>query len=819
MPEHEESRSNNWKLFPWLVGVALAPLLFGSVNPPQQAIIGALFAASLLCTVLELSAYPARQKWVTIAWAVVIFTAVLLPLLPLPIGLVQFISPERAALGREFPTDSTAPTRFLTLSISPAESLQRAWEIALVLASFFLARLAGRRRLDNAFAVTLCVALLALACSELWYREYGWAGAKLLGLWPDRFRHAAGTFANRNHFADWVYVAGFFVLGWLVHLAGLTRGQHGRRTATWKLALGFASVAFAIWMALSCGSRGGMAAFAVGLVTVLLLMRLGARASANKTAFLVLILVLAGIFLLASEQAISRFSSGANLGFKKAIWRDALRFSVRFPVTGTGLGTFATAFTHYKTFAPHSDFLAAENEPVQLIAETGFLTSTLVLVLVAMALGRLLFFSWNARYPEIVFGGLGALAAFFFHSLVEFVFQIPATAILAVSIFGFLYGILDRQEHPADPPPPRSARVLINIICGLALLGLSALEGAAWLHWRAALHASSPRVAADEFAKSLALWPGNPERDRAFDSLALLAATATKVPGQGQPFGSSALARMLRLDPMNWRLRFATFPVRSTADPADAPAEAWRIVQLNPQQSALPLYFAHLFASIAPEQAVKFTRAAAGLPDSLLEALNLAWQLQPGGALLWKIVPNNDAALRQLGYFALGKGMTQMAVAAFERVSTNAPASLRAEDLLNAAQPEMALQLLTGGSPRENYLRSRAYLALHRNVEAMHAAEAVWVGSGFEAELLLPATPLSSASGLKPEALRAEEIFKQPAAQRDLESLRKLAATTGSPRIRWMVFQTERDRALFGEAAKTALDLARQALQRWSPSE
>ena len=591
MPWQSESSPTAWKLFPFLAGLALAPVLFGSVNPPQQAIVGALFASSLLVLIFELGRCSPAHPAISTGWWIVLLCGLILPLLPLPAAVVSVLSPERLALARTFTLSANEPAKYLTLSLAPAATIQRVWELALLAVCFCLSRFAARVGADRALAMTLSAALLALAASDVWYRFYG--RGKLLGIWPDPARHAAGTFANRNHFAGWIFVAALFVLGWMaqhtLRAAEVEENSVQKEPRFWGgWIFGAVAVALGTFMAILSGSRGALAAFACGLVFYALSMTLPSRGrrrwggdaarparprsrSASisdgrhfRLAFLFTMLVVAAIFVFSGGRVLDRFASGHTVAFKTSIWRDGWRIAQKFPLCGTGPGTFETAFSLYKSFGGDTTFLFAENDFMQSLVENGFLVSAVFFALVAISLAGLWRFARSAPRgtAALVFGGLAALAAFLVHCFVEFVFEVTATALLAAALFGYLHGVRDRASQPAVWPPAARARVFSNLAGALLLLVFCGLHFDSWRHWRAGSKTVSAREAAAQFADSLRLWPGNPYRVEIFHQL-----VAHELSRRSNPAGASSSAtgleieRVLRLDPLNWRLRLEAFPL------------------------------------------------------------------------------------------------------------------------------------------------------------------------------------------------------------------------------------------------------------------
>jgi hypothetical protein len=799
----------DWKLAPWLLGIGLSPILFGAVNSLEQAIIGTLFGVSLLFLIFELRGNGLQQRTVSFGWGVLFCLGIVIPLIPLPVELIQILSPERVRLARQFPAVSGELPGYLTLTISPAATLRRVWEISLLIACFCLARYAGRKRVDRALSLTLCASLLILSASDIWYRV--WGHRKLLGIWPDSANHAAGTFANRNHFADWIYVASLFLLGWLFGKCSFeSQSESPKKT---RFSIGFeivlcaSAVSLPLFMAVYSGSRAGLAAGLVGFVVAALLLKSRTHSKELRLSFVFVTIGVSLIFISGSSYILNRLASEGGISFKASIWRDALRIAQRFPVTGTGLGTFERAFSHYKTFAPQSSFLYAENDCIQSFVESGFILGTLFYSLIAISFWNLYRFARTAgeSFGEIMCGGLAALSAFFVHSLFEFVFQITATALLAAALFGYLHGMRDCKTSPMLLPPISKFRVIGNLGFALGLLAVSGIQILAWYRF----HDGTISKSEDKIAASLRVWPAATDRIFAYIPLAQgeFVRNVT-MPRSARPSVDRPVERAINLDPLNWRLRYEAFPLRAREFPAGAADEAWRIVRLNPLQPALPLFFAQEFIKRSPEQAVPFLNAAARFSENLNPVLDLAWKLDPSPASLWRVIPASDSALQALGDFALRKSLPGMASTAFQRLSEKVPAERRAANFIEAGRADLALKILSGNSAQANLQRGRAYLQLGQVSEALQAAELVLSQKDFEGQMARSDTQISSNSQRGALLAKAAQIMRYPARQRDRAQLRQLAETSGIPRISWMLLQTERELGLQDSAAATALRLA-----------
>jgi len=155
-----------WRHYPWLIGLLLAPLLFGSVNPEGQAVVGIFFSLSFLLLAGEFGPRGGRSRvsW----WKWIAIGLLSLPLLPMPIGVVEWISPQRAELAKMFPVEPGGTAGWVTLTVSVANTVQRLWELMLLIAAFCLARHASRHpAFPRLFVGFVSFALLLLAASDV----------------------------------------------------------------------------------------------------------------------------------------------------------------------------------------------------------------------------------------------------------------------------------------------------------------------------------------------------------------------------------------------------------------------------------------------------------------------------------------------------------------------------------------------------------------------------------------------------------------------------------------------------------------------------
>ena len=827
-----------WRRLPWLLGLAVSPLLFGCVTADGQATLGLLFGFSLLLHARasvaprEVAVLPRGGGWVLLA-------VLLLPLLPMPAVLVRMVDPTRFGLAESFPAAEGGAPAWIPLTLSSAATWQRIWELAITVSAFVLGRQCGRARRGGAELVAAVAGgLFCLAWSDVWLR--GSVHDSLLGLWrPSSMGAAAGTFANRNHFADWLYVGSLFIFGWLVRRqwplqSARTEPLPPEKGAWWRSAGLLALIVFALTMGVMCGSRGGMLGLMAGVLAWTLML---SRRSVNRGRALALGALGLGLFVvvvLGSEFLLRRFVLGdeqakASPDFKLAIWKGALRMFPRFAVFGTGWGTFPITFDIFKTFGESNTFLHAENGYVELLLESGLLGLAIfggAAVAVIRRWGRV-FLREKVQEPELFFGALAAVAAFAVHSICEFVFEIPATAVLGASVAGFALGCCDRRGGSVALRSPRVGVVLLRGALAAGVMGVAVVQGAAYLKWREAERAGNVYAALPPMEKSLRLWPWDSARQ-----LGRVKASAAAMPQKAvaaELVGiKELLGQAISRDPYNWQLRVERARLDAVwGDARTARSEVLQAMKLNPRQQRIPLEFARYFARRDRAVALELLRSIPPEENRrLAETMSIAWGIEEDTGVLWSLCPSTPQGFKTLSDVALGLRLYPLAAQAALRLQEKGEVDREslAARLLDSQRPDLVLALIPTNAPgaRWHLLRARAEWARKNYAGAVAEAESVWMESRLAGTEIFRRSAgedavEKSAGVLNVEeaAARAESLFRRPAAGRDLGQLQLLSGRfPESLRIRWMVFRTELERNQSEAAAGTAVEMARRVAER-----
>lgn len=825
-----------WRLFPALLGLLVSPLAFGSVTSEGQALIGLCFGATMVLLADQPLARTSRPS----AWVVILAAMVLLlPLLPLPIRLLALIDPERAAWASRFPIEIGTTPIWATISLSPATTVRRVWEIGLAFAAFAAARSAAQHPTGpRAVILTVATGVLALAASDYWYRQDG--QRLILNVWSVSWGKGAGTFANRNHFACWIYTGTLFCLGWVLRSLSPLRSVRPRETVlppvhSIDVVFILAALAAGVAMAVRSGSRGGIISLALGMTVWLALLARRSRDQSRSIALAVLFLVMLGAALIYGTHLLERLSLldrevGAN--GKVEVWRQAAGLLAKFPVFGIGLGAFPRAMSQVKVGFSKNSVLFVENEYLQWLVETGLPGLVLALVFVVWLWRRAIRPAWAAELaePEIMFGSAAALLAWAFHASFEFLFQIPATAILASTVLGLASGLHDYTGQPAVRPPPSRRRIVANLALAAILIAAASLQWFAFVSWwRASRPGRTAAARVNDIRESQSQWPFATQRRIGFARLAVDALPSSdpaRLPGEILAIRTE-LNRALRLDPFHWELRLerAWLDLAFSPDRDRAMAEANEVTRLNPMQSRIPLRFASALMNQDPASTRTFLNLAAANPDSLPEAYEIAWKTFNDSASLWSLTPNTPAGLSALADFALRQRLAPLAAEA-SMLLTNwfAPTAVAAR-LLEIPRADLALRLLPANPTQgqELKLALRAHWLARDYDSVIRLAEPCWLASSRRVEIFTPVEP-DGALALQPTdsihtstqaRAAAEALCAPPPARRDPHALRRLGNKfPAEPRIQWLIYQTESALDHPEQAAEAALRLANLVLEK-----
>lgn len=434
-----------------------APLPFASVTPAALLALRIGSFVVLALAVWSAGADLGRGVVAVPAAALLAIAAIgLLQSVPLPASVVERLSPERLELAAEALAAGGAPER-LPLSLAPSQSLSTALTFAAFAAALVAAALLGADRrnrrwlLGSILAAALFQLLygfrhLAAGSSAVWGLEVARAGSRL-----------RGTFVNPAHLASYLEMA--LALGFALAWWAIRRARRSDLGPEWRLAMVIGPIL--LWLLVFSGlaltrSRAALLAAAVATVTQGVVLAAYHRRWRLLPVGLVALAAGAGLVAWTGlERGLGRLLGtslySVTTSARLEVWRGSAELWRRFPLTGTGLGSFESAFPMVE-----SEELAvvtwqhAHNDWLELLSTGGVLAAAAALIGLGFLIRRLhgsLLSSRSQEAAAAALAGLGALAAVAFHELFDFGLTQPANAFTLAVLLGVA------AAGDADPAP------------------------------------------------------------------------------------------------------------------------------------------------------------------------------------------------------------------------------------------------------------------------------------------------------------------------------------------------------------------------------
>ena len=436
-------------------------------------VIGLVAAAYWVFTPARVLA-PALGPWIGRA-LLLLPCYVLLQLIPLPFSLLKILSPARAQLVESLGAVMPRP-EFASLSVAPTTTDSYLFRLVGYILVFLLVREITRRTSQEwpwtSFAPLVLVGALEAA---LGIAQSGQEGGSV------------GTYASKNHFAGLLEMILPATIAWGVTLVkeDAYRPPSLLRTLSGCAFFGAATAMFVA--VLDSQSKMGFLAVLSGPLAMAAL-ALGAGQSVRRkwvgAAGLVVILLVAIIFL-PSNAVISGFGSASTDSTGEGrlpVAHDTLRLIGSYPVFGSGLGTFGSAFTKYQSTNGDVAFIDAHDDYLQLLAEFGLLGFAILgcwVIPVFLKAYRVATDEPDFDTRYIALGCIGGMVAIGVHSLGDFNLYLPANAMVLVWIGGIAAGLPEAFKS-SNSAKARSSYfpkrpLLIPISCALVAFAATSL--------------------------------------------------------------------------------------------------------------------------------------------------------------------------------------------------------------------------------------------------------------------------------------------------------------------------------------------------------
>lgn len=384
--------------------------------------------------------HPVKPDRLACVFAGVLLVAAAVQLVPLPVGLLQTLSPSAADIHLGLSAIGAPPER-ATLSITPSETTGLFLKLAGCLTALFLARRLTLRLRNRAWWLVVPIVSVAAGEAVLGLVQYALGG-------PDSVTR--GTYINRNHFAGLLELALPLPLMGAVWVYRRHRTKYETPASSAVAAcalLGLAGIIL-LGILLSLSRMGFLAALGSLFVTGAITLSTAFVPQGGKSrpglrwipAGGVAAAVFLGFIFLPTDQLIARFAAVASTEEVSAetraeLWRESAPLIAASPVFGFGLGGYESAFMRYKHVAPMQRADFAHNDYLQLLIELGLLGFVPGFALAALAHAGALNAAAAPATASERYLGIGcsaSLIALTLHSFVDFNLYIPANA-LAVS--------------------------------------------------------------------------------------------------------------------------------------------------------------------------------------------------------------------------------------------------------------------------------------------------------------------------------------------------------------------------------------------------
>jgi len=324
------------------------------------------------------------------------------------------------------------------LSLLPSAGAERLFWYAALLAGFLVVRRrCSERRVAKVYRTALLSLFGALGLFGLVYAVT--ANGKLYWLYPTFYPVTpAGPYVNPNHFSGALELGTPWLLGYTVSC--LRRRSRNRTTIAWWIGASVSCVA----AGLVAGSRSYTVLLAVSVVLMVGL-------SLNRRRDRALWAVFVAAAIIAVPLVSMNVLPGPVSGEQSRIlnWKSGFAMLGDFPVTGTGFGSFRDAFPHYRAAGATKRFEKMHNDYLQVVVEGGAVAAILLAWLIcgwAVRLGRLGTRRLAGRESLASAGLLVGLIVLSLHASWDFNHQIPANALLFVTLAGMAVARVDEAR-------------------------------------------------------------------------------------------------------------------------------------------------------------------------------------------------------------------------------------------------------------------------------------------------------------------------------------------------------------------------------------
>ena len=377
-----------------------------------------------------------------------LFIFLFVQIIPLPKFLIRVFSPQTYSYQRLFSVDFPGQ-KAISISIIPGHTLRQGLEfLSYVLLAFLIIKtVTTRKQIIRIFSV-----LVATGAFQALYGLYELSNKNPRILFYKKVHtldSVTGTFINRNHFSGYLEMIIPLAIGLIIaridlfSISGLNWKQKLVRLSEKGLAVNLL-ITMAI-MLMSLGiifskSRSGVTILILTFVLFFELAILYFGVSQQRKKWIkiflgssLLIITLISLYI-GIGATIERFSLDYLLQEQRpAFWAGALRIFSRFPLFGSGLGTFPSLYPDVEQDGVLVRAFHAHNDYLEYLAELGLLGMSLLLGGILFLIIKSFLVWRERRHPEVkglALGGIVSVICILIHSLTDFNLHIPANMLL-----------------------------------------------------------------------------------------------------------------------------------------------------------------------------------------------------------------------------------------------------------------------------------------------------------------------------------------------------------------------------------------------------
>lgn len=500
--------------------VVLPPWTFGGIHPLFQFCLVSLIGLSAACWLPLFAANSAERQiaWWFLAPLFLVVGVCLFQLTPIPIGLLDTLSPATAELQStllpavhelDVDSDSIPAVRWQAvqrISLYPAETWKQTTWFLSILTLFIVAQTTFTAKTTRWLLLVMTINGAALAFVAIATFLSSRGAPSVVWKW-ETTRLEFGSFLNRNHFAFYMNLCVGAAIGVWVTRYRKVSSACGKASHDGQLLLASTCLVVMLSALMICQSRGGISSllFATACTGALFY-----RTATVRRVFVATGVILAAlVFAFWVDQGLGESRIAAFLFGDEMIdvgrletWQRLSRLLVKFPLFGTGVGTIPYVEPLTRTVHSVQVLKYAHNDYLQLLIELGTCGAAGI-ALCLIRLGkyaqefRTAFVAGQADAVGYNVGILFAILTALLHSTVDFSMRMPGVMV-AVTVLVACFIAANRRSKLKGAPIGRHRMELRCSVVALVLL-----VQLVSIHHFASQHAAAKRIAAyDELDKS-----------------------------------------------------------------------------------------------------------------------------------------------------------------------------------------------------------------------------------------------------------------------------------------------------------------------------